>query len=84
MKLTNYRSFYNNQRLMVFTTDDIDKMTFDFNNATYMFAKRNNEFEVRKLSSTYNANVIFDIKLKEGFQGLSNAEFINILKNGSY
>ena len=39
----------------------------------------NNNYEIRKLSNTFNANVIFSIKLKKNVNGLSNEEFISFL-----
>lgn len=41
----------------------------------YMFSLRDAEYEIRKLSNTYNANVIFSIKKKPGVSGMSDAEF---------
>lgn len=46
----------------------------------YMFSLRDHEYEIRKLSNTYNANVIFSIKLKNGKYGMSHEEFISALK----
>ena len=57
----------------------IDKTSAD-KNCEYMFSARGNEYEVRKLSNTNNANVIFSIKLKNHIQGLSNEDFINRLR----
>ncbi len=45
----------------------------------YMFSVRNNEYEVRKLSNTCNANVIFSIKLKGTISGISDKDFIDYL-----
>jgi hypothetical protein len=46
-----------------------------------MISKRENNFEVRKLSNTFNANVIFSIELKTNKEGISIADFIFILVN---
>lgn len=77
MKLTKYRYLYNNGNLIIFTDKEIDKITFKCNSNTYMFSKRVNNYEVRKLSNTYNANVIFSITLKKNYVGLSNQDLIN-------
>jgi len=44
-----------------------------------MFSLRGNEYELRKLSNTYNANVIFSIKQKSS-RGLNDEDFIRYLK----
>ena len=80
MKLNNYRYTYNNGNLMVFTTDKVDKMTFDINGNSYMFSKRNDCYEIRKLSNTRNSNVIFSVYLKSNVKGLSNDDFIKELQ----
>ena len=42
---------------------------------------RDNYYEIRKLSNTFNANVIFSIELKSNDSGISIADFIFILTN---
>ena len=44
----------------------------------YMFSKREDLYEIRKLSSTYNANVIFSIDYTN-LKGISHSEFENYL-----
>ena len=46
----------------------------------YMFALRDREYEIRKLSNTYNANVIFSITKKGNEPGMSDSEFISDLQ----
>ena len=46
----------------------------------YMFSARGCEYEIRKLSNTYNANVIFSIKYNGTISGLSDKDFINYLR----
>lgn len=46
----------------------------------YMYSQRGDEYEIRKLSNTYNANVIFSIKQYGRIPGISDYEFINALK----
>lgn len=79
MELGNYRYSYNNGNLIVFTTDNIDKKIIKIDNNSYMFSKRTNCYEIRKLSNTRNANVIFSVNLKPNVLGISNQNFINEL-----
>ena len=44
-----------------------------------MFSQRGERYEIRKLSNTYNANVIFSVKLNEYASGLTDQEFITAL-----
>lgn len=67
-------------KLFVQTSDDIDKKSFQFNGKMYMFAKRKDKYEVRKLSDTRNANVIFSIKYN-GKKGLPKEVFAKFLKD---
>ena len=47
----------------------------------YRISGLNDMFEVRILSNTYNHNVIFSVKLKNGKEGISMPDFISILNN---
>lgn len=54
---------------------------FDLGTHEYMFSYRENEFEIRRLSNTFNANVIFSIRLKhDAGNGMSREEFKKYLK----
>jgi len=46
-----------------------------------MISKRNDEFEIRKLSNTFNANVIFSIEInpQSGINFISDEDFVNHL-----
>ena len=79
MKLNNYRYSYNNGNLIVFTTDNIDKKIVEIESNSYMFSKRSECYEIRKLSNTKNANVIFSVNLKSNLSGISNQDFIKEL-----
>ena len=79
MGLDNYRYSYNNRNLIVFTTDNIDKKVIKIDDNSYMFSKRTNCYEIRKLSNTRNANVIFSVNLKPKVLGISNQDFIKEL-----
>lgn len=65
----------------VFVLSDIElhnKRFILFGNE-YMFSKREEVYEIRKLSNTFNANVIFSICLKPNKKGISASDFILIL-----
>lgn len=67
-------------KLFAYATANIHDRRFIFNGYEYMFSKRDDRFEIRKLSNTYNANVIFSIQNDPTIQGLSDDEFISCLK----
>lgn len=67
--------------LFVESAENLRDSKFIFNNHEYMFSnkgnhiKNSNEYEIRKLSNTFNANVIFSVKLKSEAKGLTAEEF---------
>ena len=67
-------------KLFVKSPQNLHNKRFIYQQYEYMFSQRGAEFEVRKLSNTYNANVIFSITQIEKKYGLTDAEFIEILK----
>lgn len=67
-------------KLFVTAPKDLHNKRFILSGFEYMFSKRDNEFEIRRLSNTYNANVIFTVVLKDNTTGLSNNDFIQYLK----
>lgn len=68
-------------KLFCKTSLSVDKKKFFVGNDEYMFSKRNNEYEIRRLSGTNNKNVIFSIVLKENApSGMSDQEIKNYLK----
>lgn len=65
-------SYVSNKKLFVSCTENISKIRFAHGDYTYYLSPKNeNEFEVRRLSNTYNMNVIFSISLKQN-QDLSD------------
>lgn len=66
-------------KLFVKSSIDLHNKRFIYKNHEYMFSQRDSEFEVRKLSNTYNANVIFSIKLRKNKSGISNESFKSLL-----
>ena len=66
-------------KLFVTSTQNLHDTRFILRGIEYMFSLRGDEYELRKLSNTYNANVIFSIKQKSS-RGLNDADFIHYLK----
>ena len=75
--ITDYR--VDGNKLFVTSTQNLHDTRFILRGTEYMFSLRGNEYELRKLSNTYNANVIFSIKQKS-FCGLNDENFIRYLK----
>lgn len=72
---------YRDAKLFVTSPQQLHDRRFSFNDREYMFSKKDgNEYELRKLSNTFNHNVIFSIKLKSSVSGISDDEFINALR----
>lgn len=67
-------------KMFVTSKRNIHNVRFILNGTEFMFSARGYEYEIRKLSNTFNANVIFSIDLKPGKKGLSRAEFSSLLK----
>lgn len=67
-------------KLFVNSSRYLHNLRFVLRSYEYMFSIRDREYEIRKLSNTYNANVIFSIVQKEGEPGMSESEFISDLK----
>lgn len=68
-----------NGKIFVESDTELHNKRFILAGNEYMFSRRNEWYEVRKLSNTYNANVIFSIVLKSDISGISEADFINYL-----
>lgn len=68
-------------KLFVESAQNLHDRRFILHGNEYMFSLRDhNMYELRKLSNTYNANVIFSIKRKGHISGMNNGEFISVLK----
>lgn len=67
-------------KLFVVSPQQLHNQRFILNGIEYIFSLRGDEYELRKLSNTYNANVIFSIKHKASTPGMSELEFIDCLK----
>ena len=67
-------------KLFVVSPQQLHDHRFILRGIEYMFSLRGDEYELRKLSNTYNANVIFSIKHKASTPGMSEPEFIDCLK----
>lgn len=66
-------------KLFATSRRDLNNQRFILCGIEYMFALREDIYELRKLSNTHNANVIFSIKQKS-LQGMSDEDFIKFLK----
>lgn len=67
-------------KLFIASPQQLHNQRFILLGIEYMFSKRGKEYELRKLSNTYNANVIFSIKYNSSMIGMSEIEFIDYLK----
>lgn len=67
-------------KLFVVSNKHIHNHRFILNSYEYMFSLRDSEYEIRKLSNTFNANVIFSITLKTNKNGMSSEQFIQALR----
>lgn len=67
---------FENDKLFVTSTQNLHNRRFILANHEYMFSKRNDRYEIRKLSNTFNANVIFDVSLKNGVSKTDINEFL--------
>lgn len=69
-----------NDKLFVESNINIDKVRFSYGGFDYMFSKRGDVYELRKLSRTFNANVIFSVSLKNKADKYQK-EFVSYLKD---
>lgn len=67
-------------KLFVTSSTDLHNERFVYGKYEYMISNRGSLYEIRKLSNTYNANVIFSIDIKNNKVGLSNDEFMAFLR----
>lgn len=68
-----------NKKLFIKSNLLLHNKKFVLNGKEYMISDRNEWFEIRKLSNTFNANVIFSITIKNGLDGISAEKFIQFL-----
>lgn len=73
-------SHINGDKLFVTSSQNLHDHRFILKGIEYMFSLREHEYELRKLSNTFNANVIFSIKHKPSIPGISDDTFIHCLK----
>ncbi len=66
-------------KLFVTSNKNLHNLRFILGEYNYMFSQRGTEYEIRRLSNTNNANVIFSIKKTDDNPGLSDDDFINSL-----
>ena len=65
-------------KLFVYSSSYLHDKRFVFGDYEYMFSARGDRYEIRKLSNTFNANVIFSI-YKKPAKGLTDEEFAKVL-----
>lgn len=73
-------SHSNGNKLFVSSPCNLHNKRFILRGIEYMFSLREDKYELRKLSNTYNANVIFSIKQKST-HSISDEFFIQFLTN---
>ena len=78
LPITNYR--VDGSKLFVSCSKYIHNIRFRYNGYEYMFSQRGSEYEIRKLSNTFNANVIFSIDLKSAANSTNENHFIAFLR----
>ncbi|MBQ9743957.1 MAG: hypothetical protein IJW19_02425 [Clostridia bacterium] len=66
-------------RMMAISNSELHNIRFKLDGTEYMFSKRENVYEIRKLSNTLNANVIFSVEFEPQIDSISNVGFIDIL-----
>ncbi len=66
-------------RVYIHSNNDLSNYKFIIEEHEFFISKRDGYFEIRKLSKTYNSNVIFSITLKGTKNGISSIDFINEL-----
>ena len=67
-------------KLFVNSSIPLNNIKFFLNSKDYMIAARDGLYEIRKLSNTANANVIFSISLKTNISATPNIEFDEYIK----
>lgn len=72
-RIDDYR--VNGGKLFVISKDDLRNSRFAICGTEYMISQRNEGYEVRKLSNTFNANVIFSINLNDSYVFPEKIEF---------
>ena len=70
----------NEDKLFITSNRYLHDQRFVIDGTEYMISQRDQQYEIRRLSNTFNANVIFSIDLKPGVRGLSNSDFISLLR----
>ena len=66
-------------KLFIASNVNLHNKRFIIDGYEFMISARDDKYEIRKLSNTFNANVIFSVHLKDNKEGISITEFIKIL-----
>lgn len=68
---------FDGKKLFAISKQNLHKRKFIFGKYEYMFSEKNdNKYEVRKLSNTFNSNVIFDVSLKNNVSKTDINDFL--------
>lgn len=70
------------RKLYVKSNEELLNHKFLLNGNEYMFSERDKVYEIRQLSNTFNANVIFSIKLLKTAKNMSEESLREVLENG--
>ena len=62
---SDYELYSEGSKLYVSSCEELNGYRFSVEGVNYMFSKREDKYEVRRLSDTQNSNVIFSLKLKK-------------------
>lgn len=62
-------------KLFIKSTENLHNCRFIINGTEYMISSRENKYEIRKLSNTFNANVIFSIVLNPSYSFSEKVDF---------
>lgn len=73
-------TFIDEGHLYAYSPKNLDQQRFILDSKEFMFSLRDKEYEIRKLANTYNANVIFSITRKGNVPGMSDLDFISVLR----
>jgi hypothetical protein len=71
-------SYTMGSKLFVTSSRNLKNLKFILDDTEYMFSPSEDKYELRKLSNTYNSNVIFSVKQKS-FDGMRDENFIQYL-----
>lgn len=72
-------TYCEDDKLFASSNFELHNERFVLNGTEYMFSKRENVYEIRKLSNTFNANVIFSVEFEPQINSILDSEFTELL-----